>query len=65
MADTKQANRSDPASYLSPRELAEAVGVSESSLKRWADRGVLAVERTAGGHRRIPLGEAVRFIRRL
>jgi MerR family transcriptional regulator, light-induced transcriptional regulator len=38
--------------------------VSESSLKRWADEGRLGVERTAGGHRRIPLPEAVSFIRR-
>jgi MerR family transcriptional regulator, light-induced transcriptional regulator len=38
--------------------------VSESSLKRWADEGRLAVERTSGGHRRIPLPEAVSFIRR-
>jgi MerR family transcriptional regulator, light-induced transcriptional regulator len=49
---------------LSPRALAEAIGVSESSLKRWADEGQLTVERTAGGHRRIPLPEALRFIRR-
>ena len=40
---------------LSPRELAEAVGVSESSLKRWADRGRVHVHRTEGGHRRIPV----------
>lgn len=49
--------------HFSPRELARALGVSESSLKRWADDGRLAVQRTAGGHRRIPAGEAVRFIR--
>ena len=48
---------------LSTRELAEAIGVSESSIKRWADDGVLHVARTAGGHRRIPLPEAIRFIR--
>lgn len=48
---------------LSPRELAEAVGVSESSLKRWADEGRLVVSRTAGGHRRITSAEAIRFIR--
>ena len=47
--------------FLSPRQLAVAIGVSESSLKRWADDGRLAVERTAGGHRRIPLPEAVRW----
>ena len=48
---------------LSPKELGAAIGVSESSLKRWADTGRLHVARTAGGHRRIQLAEAVRFIR--
>jgi len=50
-------------SSLSPKELGAAIGVSESSLKRWADSGRLHVARTAGGHRRIHLSEAVRFIR--
>lgn len=50
--------------FLSPADLARAIGASESSLKRWADEGRLAVSKTAGGHRRIPLAEAVRFIRR-
>ncbi len=48
---------------LSPRELADALGVSESSLKRWVDAGKIAAARTEGGHRRITLPEAVRFIR--
>lgn len=39
------------------------VGVSESSLKRWVDEGRLVAARTAGGHRRIALHEAIRFIR--
>lgn len=50
-------------SVLSTRDLARAIGVSESSIKRWADEGVIRSARTAGGHRRIPLSEAVRFIR--
>ena len=50
-------------SFLSPRDLAKAIGASESSLKRWVDDGRIRVSRTAGGHRRIPLTEAVRFIR--
>src|SRR5690349_11599676 len=49
--------------FLSPKQLAEAIGVSESSVKRWADEGVLRATVTAGGHRRIALREAVRFIR--
>ncbi len=48
---------------LSPRDLAEAIGASESSLKRWADAGRIQVTRTGGGHRRIAFTEAVRFIR--
>lgn len=50
-------------SLLSPKELALAIGVSESTLKRWADEGLVRVHRTAGGHRRIPLPEALRFVR--
>lgn len=49
--------------HISPRDLAAAVDVSESSLKRWADSGRLKVVRTAGGHRRIPISEAIRFVR--
>lgn len=49
---------------LSPRDLAKALGVSESSVKRWVDDGALEAVKTTGGHRRIPLAAAVRFIRR-
>jgi excisionase family DNA binding protein len=49
---------------LSTREMADALGVSESSLKRWVDSGRISASRTEGGHRRIELGEAMRFIRR-
>ena len=48
---------------FSPKDLARVTGVSESSLKLLADSGRLECTRTAGGHRRIPLAEAVRFIR--
>ncbi|MCC7171457.1 MAG: hypothetical protein IT459_13500 [Planctomycetes bacterium] len=52
-----------PKSALSPRELALAIGVSESSVKRWADDGHIAIAKTAGGHRRIPIADAIQFIR--
>lgn len=48
---------------LSPNELAQALGVSESSMKRWIDSGKIEAIRTPGGHRRIPFAEAMRFIR--
>lgn len=50
--------------FLSPKELAAALGVSESSVKRWADEGRIVVGRTVGGHRRIGRKEAIRFVRR-
>ncbi|MFA9460996.1 helix-turn-helix domain-containing protein [Thiohalorhabdus sp. Cl-TMA] len=48
---------------LSPKEVAEAIDVSESSVKRWVDGGRLEAFRTAGGHRRILQEEALRFAR--
>lgn len=48
---------------ISPKDFADAIGVSESSVKRWVDQGVLKAARTAGGHRRIAREEALRFIR--
>ena len=48
---------------LSPKDLADAIGVSESSVKRWVDGGQIQATKTAGGHRRIPVNEAVRFLR--
>lgn len=49
--------------YLSPRQLAAALGVSESSLKRWVDKGLIQVTRTAGGHRRISRAAVYQFLR--
>lgn len=56
-------NVPDSKRYYTPRELSVALDVSESSVKRWVDDGLLAATRTAGGHRRIALAEAVRFLR--
>jgi len=50
-------------SQLSPKSLASAIGVSESSMKRWIDQGQLPVHITSGGHRRISLSDAIKFIR--
>ena len=46
-----------------PKQIARALGVSESSLKRWCDRGILPTIRTAGGHRRIPLTAVLDYLR--
>lgn len=37
--------------------------MSESSLKRWCDQGLLPTRRTAGGHRRLPVSGVLRFLR--
>lgn len=50
-------------SFLTPKSLAQAIGVSESSLRRWVDSGSIPITRTVGGHRRIAWADAIRFIR--
>lgn len=47
----------------SPRHVARALGVSESSLKRWCDRGLIPTTRTAGGHRKVQTAAVIRFAR--
>lgn len=50
--------------FFSPKEVAQAVGVSESSMKRWVDRGLVEASKTAGGHRRLQLDAVLDFLRR-
>ena len=49
--------------FFSPKEVAKAVGVSESSMKRWVDRGLIEASKTAGGHRRLQLDAVLNFLR--
>lgn len=48
---------------LTPKQVARAMGVSESSLKRWCDRGLIRNVRTAGGHRRLPVSGVLEYLR--
>ncbi|MCL4800285.1 MAG: excisionase family DNA-binding protein [Burkholderiales bacterium] len=50
------------APYCTTREAAERLGVSVRTVQHWAERGVLEVWKTAGGHRRIGLRSLERFI---
>jgi MerR family transcriptional regulator, light-induced transcriptional regulator len=47
---------------FSPKQVADALQVSESSIKRWCDRGVIQTSKTFGGHRRIPLEGFLAFL---
>lgn len=49
---------------VTPKQVARAIGVSEASLKRWCDKGLIPVARTAGGHRRLPVAGVLQFLRR-
>lgn len=48
---------------FSPKELARIIDASEASIKRWCDKGILAFEKTPGGHRKIPLTAVLTFIK--
>lgn len=47
---------------FTPKQIAFALRVSESSVKRWCDQGVIRTDRTLGGHRRIPLEYLLEFL---
>lgn len=47
----------------SPKQIAEALRASESSIKRWCDQGVIPTIRTVGGHRRITLDGLQQFVK--
>lgn len=46
---------------MTTTEAAKLLGVGPSTVKRWADDGLLACVRTAGGHRRFLAEEVTRF----
>ncbi|WP_146523787.1 helix-turn-helix domain-containing protein [Stieleria varia] len=49
-------------SQFSPKQVATALAVSESSVKRWCDQGVIPTVRTVGGHRRITVDGLNEFL---
>jgi methanogenic corrinoid protein MtbC1 len=51
-----------PNKTFSPKQVAKSIGVSEASIKRWCDKGILFSRKTAGGHRRIPLHVILNFV---
>ncbi len=53
----------EPERLISPKLLADALGLGEATIKRWVDQGRITAARTEGGHRRIALGDALHYIR--
>ncbi|MGL4514486.1 MAG: helix-turn-helix domain-containing protein [Lacipirellulaceae bacterium] len=52
-----------PNTLFTPRQVATALGVSESSVKRWVDAGKLVAGKTVGGHRKVTLSSVAQFVR--
>jgi diguanylate cyclase (GGDEF)-like protein/excisionase family DNA binding protein len=61
-ADAPQPARlPDPGATVTLGEAAQALDVSTSTLRRWADTGRIRSLRTSGGHRRFPVAEVRRL----
>lgn len=55
--------RFNPDLTLTSSEVADLLGVHASSVKRWSNDGEIPSEKTAGGHRRVHLEDALAFAR--
>lgn len=64
MAARHDAAQANPRSLLKPRDAAQILGISYSTLKQWLYGGKLHSVKTAGGHHRIPESELDRYLHR-
>ena len=58
-----QAISLDSTTWLTPTEVADALGVATVTVRQWAQKGLLAARVTAGGHRRFDSAVVVQFAR--
>ena len=49
---------------FSPKQIGLALGVSEASIKRWVDKGIIECIKTDGGHRKIPMYALMDYIQK-
>ena len=47
---------------ISTKQVAQVLGVSEATVKRWSDAGTLRCFRTPGGHRKFRLRDVKAFL---
>ena len=62
--DRANVGQPSPSEHLTTKQAARALGVSEASVKRWCDKGILDSARTPGGHRRLSFSSLVEYLRR-
>jgi len=60
---TMKGRRANAAANLTTRDVAGLLLVSEATVKRWADNGLLLPEKTVGGHRRFSIQSVARLRR--